>query len=83
MRTLKHSRFTHISAGILTLGLFAACKKNGKFAGLGGDRDLDRLAAYVGKGMRFHTTQTDSTYLIEAASRRAGALRKAAGAAAA
>ena len=35
----------------------------------------DRLAAYIGKGMRFHTTQTDITYLIEAA--RGGPARSA------
>ena len=77
----KPGAFDDPELAVIADRLFAACKRHGKFAGLGGDRDLDRLAAYIGKGMRFHTTQTDITYLIEAASRRAGALRKAVGAA--
>ena len=77
----KPGAFDDPELAVVVDGLFAACKRHGKFAGLGGDRDLDRLAAYIGKGMRFHTTQTDITYLIEAASRRADALRKAVGAA--
>ena len=57
--------------------LIDACRRNGKFAGLGGDRSLERLAGYFGKGLQFHTTQTDITYLIEAASQRTRAMRAA------
>lgn len=57
--------------------LISACSANGKFAGLGGDRNLERLAGYIEKGLRFHTTQTDITYLIEGASQRAKALKNA------
>lgn len=53
-----------------------ASRANGKFAGLGGDRDIARLAGYFQHGLRLHTTQTDITYLIEAASARAEALRR-------
>ncbi len=55
--------------------LLAACRKHGKFAGLGGDRDLRRVGGYIEQGLRFHTTQTDVTYLIEGAKGRAKALR--------
>ena len=55
--------------------LISVCRENGKFAGLGGDRNLERLASFFEKGLRFHTTQTDITYLIEAASQRTKALR--------
>lgn len=55
--------------------LISVCRDKGKFAGLGGDRNLARLAGFIEKGLRFHTTQTDITYLIEAATQRARALR--------
>jgi 2-keto-3-deoxy-L-rhamnonate aldolase RhmA len=58
--------------------LISVCSANGKFAGLGGDRNLERLAGFIKKGLRFHTTQTDITYLIEGASQRAKALKSAA-----
>lgn len=59
--------------------IIEVCAANGKFAGLGGDRDIGRLKGYFKRGLRFHTTQTDITYLIEAASQRAKALRDDAG----
>jgi len=55
--------------------LITACRRNGKFAGLGGERDLGRLAAYFSLGLQFHTTQTDISYLIDAARRRVESLR--------
>ena len=56
--------------------LISVCRKNGKFAGLGGDRDLGRLSAAMDAGLAFHTTQTDLAYLLEGASARATALRR-------
>ena len=60
--------------------VISVCRDKGKFAGLGGDRDLGRLAGYFAKGLSLYTTQTDITYLIEAASARTRALRQAIGA---
>ncbi|MBP1888182.1 HpcH/HpaI aldolase family protein [Sinorhizobium mexicanum] len=60
----------------ITDRLISVCREKKKFAGLGGDRDIARLSAFIQKGLRFHTTQTDVSYLIEAASRRAGMLRE-------
>jgi 2-keto-3-deoxy-L-rhamnonate aldolase RhmA len=57
--------------------VISVCRAKGKFAGLGGDRDLGRLAGYFDKGLSLYTTQTDITYLIEAASARTKALRQA------
>ncbi len=54
----------------------SVCKKHGKFIGLGGDRDLDRIAGYVSKGLNLYTTQTDITFLMQAASRTTSALRE-------
>ena len=56
--------------------LLSACREHGKFAGLGGDRNLERVKRNIGEGIRFHTTQTDIAYLIEAARNRASALRQ-------
>jgi staphyloferrin B biosynthesis citrate synthase len=56
--------------------VIAAAKKHNKFAGLGGDRDLDRQRALVKKGVRFVTTQTDMGFLMMAASARTAEIRK-------
>ena len=50
---------------------------HGKFAGLGGDRDLVRQVGFIRKGVKFVTTQTDIGFLIAEASRRTGELRAA------
>jgi len=52
-----------------------ACRAAGKFAGMGGDRDLERQRALIGRGIRFLTTHSDLAFLIAEASRRAAALR--------
>lgn len=54
----------------------AAAGRHGKFAGLGGERDLERQLAFVRKGVRFLTTQTDIGFLMAAASRRTEQIRK-------
>jgi len=56
--------------------VIAAANKHGKFAGLGGDRDLGRQRALVDKGVRFVTTQTDMGFLMMAASARTAEIRK-------
>lgn len=45
----------------------AAAKAHGKFAGIGGNRDVERQAAAVRKGCLFVTTQTDIGFLGAAA----------------
>jgi len=53
------------------------CRANGKFAGLGGDRDIDRQARFIREGLRFVTTQTDVAFLMAEAARRTQTLRDA------
>jgi staphyloferrin B biosynthesis citrate synthase len=53
---------------------------HGKFAGVGGDRNVERQVRFIRKGARFLTTQTDIGFLIAEASRVTGELRKALGA---
>jgi 2-keto-3-deoxy-L-rhamnonate aldolase RhmA len=59
--------------------LIATARKHGKFAGLGGDRDLERQRQFIRDGVRFVTTQTDIAYLMAEASRKTAALREALG----
>jgi staphyloferrin B biosynthesis citrate synthase len=55
--------------------VMAAARANGKFSGLGGDRDIGRQARFIRDGVRFVTTQTDIAFLMAEASRRTEALR--------
>ena len=55
----------------------AAAKAHGKFAGLGGMRNVERQVELIRKGVRFVTTQTDLGFLLAAASRWTGDLRAA------
>jgi 2-keto-3-deoxy-L-rhamnonate aldolase RhmA len=56
--------------------VIGAAKAHGKYAGLGGERDLERQLAFIRKGMRFVTTQTDLGLLMAAATQRAEQIRK-------
>ena len=55
----------------------AAAAKHGKFAGCGGNRDIERQARAVRQGVRFLTTQTDLNFLVSAATRWTSDLRRA------
>ena len=57
--------------------VIAAAKAHGKFAGIGGDRHLERQVAFIRQGARFVTTQTDIGMLMAEASRITGELRRA------
>ena len=46
----------------------AAAAKHGKYAGCGGNRDVERQLAVIRKGVRFVTTQTDMGFLSASAS---------------
>jgi len=48
----------------------AACRKHGKFPGIGGVNADDLVAKYVGMGMRFMSTGTDVGYMMAGASTR-------------
>jgi 2-keto-3-deoxy-L-rhamnonate aldolase RhmA len=55
----------------------AAAAAHGKFAGCGGNRDVERQVQAIRKGVRFVTTQTDIGFLMAAASRWTGDVRQA------
>jgi 2-keto-3-deoxy-L-rhamnonate aldolase RhmA len=55
--------------------LIEVCRANGKFAGVGGDRDIGRQRRLIERGVRFITTQADSAFLMAEAERRTKALR--------
>lgn len=61
--------------------VFAAAKKHGKVAGIGGDRNLERQMEFIRKGARFLTTNSDIAFMTAEASRVTGELRKALGSA--
>jgi len=52
-------------------------RKHGKFAGVGGDRHVERQAGFIRQGARFLTTHSDAAFLMAEASRVVGELRKA------
>ena len=54
-----------------------AAKAHGKFAGIGGNRDVDRQAAAVRRGAQFVTTQTDIALLAAAAREWTQGVRRA------
>ncbi len=57
--------------------IIAACNAHGKYAGLGGERDLARQVEFMRKGVKFATTQTDLRFLQLAATSHTTALRQA------
>jgi staphyloferrin B biosynthesis citrate synthase len=56
--------------------IITATAAHGKFAGLGGERDFERQMAFIRKGVRFVTTQSDIGFLMIAASQRTAQIRK-------
>jgi 2-keto-3-deoxy-L-rhamnonate aldolase RhmA len=57
--------------------VIAVATRHGKFAGVGGDRNLERQLRFIRQGARFITTQTDIGFLVAEASRVTGELRRA------
>ena len=57
--------------------LIAAARKHGKFAGCGGNRDVQRQVDLVRKGCLFLTTQSDIGFLSAAAAKWTAGIRDA------
>lgn len=55
--------------------VIAACKKHGKFPGMGGVYTPDLLKKYIGMGMRFILAGADLSFMMAAAKERSGMLR--------
>jgi staphyloferrin B biosynthesis citrate synthase len=54
-----------------------AAKAHGRFAGCGGNRDVERQVEAIRRGAQFITTQTDLGFLAAAAGQWTAAVRKA------
>jgi len=59
--------------------VFAAAKKHGKIAGVGGDRNVARQVDFIRKGARFLTTNSDIAFILTEGSRVTGELKRALG----
>jgi 2-keto-3-deoxy-L-rhamnonate aldolase RhmA len=53
----------------------AAALRHGKFAGVGGDNDLERQAIFIRQGVRFISTQSDGALVMAGATRVSEGLR--------
>ena len=69
--------FTGPEVASATGRLIEACDRHGRFAGLGGDKDPDRQRAYIRRGFRFVTANSDLAYLTASATSRVANLRDA------
>jgi len=56
--------------------VIAACRKNGIFAGCGGNRDVARQVELIKKGCQFITTQSDIGFLSAAATKWTAGIRE-------
>jgi 2-keto-3-deoxy-L-rhamnonate aldolase RhmA len=72
-------QFDHPAAAEAQDRIIAAAKANGIFSGCGGNRDVERQAAAVRKGVRFVTTQADTAFLMAAANQWSQGVRRLAG----
>ena len=54
----------------------AACRKAGKFLGMGGVYELDAMKRYVDLGARFILTGSDHSYIMAGATLQSASLRK-------
>lgn len=70
-----HGRFTAPEFAAVKERFFAACKAHDKWAGLGGDKDVERQKDAIANGARFITTHTDLGFMIQAASAKTASLR--------
>lgn len=70
-------QFDSPELAVVVRRLLDVCKKHGKFAGLGGDRDLTRMQSFIRAGGSFVTTDSDLGFLRAEASRKTKSLRSA------
>jgi 2-keto-3-deoxy-L-rhamnonate aldolase RhmA len=71
----KHGKFDDLAIIDAQERVIAACRKHGKFAGCGGNRDVQRQVDIIRRGCRFITTQSDIGFLMAAASKWTNGIR--------
>ncbi|UFN49293.1 aldolase/citrate lyase family protein [Roseomonas sp. OT10] len=67
--------FTDAALGDGIRRVIAACRKHGKYAGLGGDKDRSRQAAWLREGIRFTTLTSDAGFIAAGAAQMVEELR--------
>ena len=63
----KPGQFDHPDLIAAQQRVIDAAKANGKFSGCGGNRNIDRQAEVIQRGVRFVTTQADMAFMLSAA----------------
>ncbi|GAA4341983.1 aldolase/citrate lyase family protein [Pigmentiphaga soli] len=76
----KPGQFDHPALKAAQEKVIEAARRHGKFAGCGGNRDVERQVKAIQAGARFLTTQTDAGFLLAAADQWTSGVRKALGA---
>ena len=71
-----HGQFGHDRVVDSYRALIAACKKHGKFAGIGGVYTEDLLPRYIEMGVRFVLAGQDGPFMMSAATARTAFMRK-------
>ena len=70
-----HGQVDHPKVAEAFEQVIAACRKHGRFAGMGGIRDQALAEKYVRMGFRFLTTNSDLAFLLKAATERVKQMR--------
>ena len=68
--------FTHDRVARAYERVIAACRDNGKHAGMGGIYNEEIMERYIGMGCRFTLGGADQSFMMDAAQRRGTALRR-------
>lgn len=77
MQMGQPGRFDSPDLALIVQKLLDVCTRYGKFAGMGGDRDLVRMQGFIRAGGRFVTTDSDLGFLRLEAKRKTDSLRQA------
>jgi 2-keto-3-deoxy-L-rhamnonate aldolase RhmA len=70
-----HGQFEHPRVGDAYQAMIAACRRHGKFAGMGGIYTEAVMRPYIEMGSRFVLAGQDAGFMLAAATQRAGFLR--------
>jgi 4-hydroxy-2-oxoheptanedioate aldolase len=74
-----HGQFGHDRVVEAYRALIAACKKHGKYPGMGGVYTEDLMPRYIEMGVRFVLAGQDAQFMMSAATARTAFMRKISG----